>query len=140
LHLPAGRTRAWLSARRWSRDEGRDAARLVELRDRTLRPGSPEEAWGWILDAGPLLPDALVLLERLGPEARRRGRRLRAMARSRRRPIAVTGRDVVEWLGIAEGPRVGELLRAVRVAAAMGTVAGRREARNWLVGQVRKRL
>jgi tRNA nucleotidyltransferase/poly(A) polymerase len=140
LRLPADRTRAWLSARRWSRDETRDAARLVELADRSRRGGSREKAWGWILDAGSLLPEALALLERLGPEARRRSRGLRAMAGSRPRPVAVTGRDVVEWLGIAEGPRVGELLRAVRVAAAMGTVSGRREARNWLVGQVRKSL
>jgi tRNA nucleotidyltransferase/poly(A) polymerase len=140
LGLPADRTRAWLSGRRWSRDETRDAARLVELAGRSRRTGSRVEAWGWILDVGPLLPEALALLERLGPEKRRRSRRLRALARSRRRPLALTGRDVVGWLGIPEGPRVGELLRAVRVAAAMGTVSGRREARNWLVGQVRKAM
>ena len=52
----------------------------------------------------------------------------------------MSGRDVVEWLGIPEGPRVGELLNAVRVAAAMGAVSGRRAARHWLVGQVRKSL
>jgi tRNA nucleotidyltransferase/poly(A) polymerase len=140
LGLTADRTRAWLSSRHWGRDEARDAARLVELADRSRRTGSPEAAWGWILDAGDLLPDALALLERRGAAARRRARRLRMLARSRRPPIAVSGRDVVEWLGIPEGPRVGELLNAVRVAAAMGAVSGRRAARHWLVGQVRKSL
>jgi tRNA nucleotidyltransferase/poly(A) polymerase len=140
LGLPAERTRAWLASRRWSRDESRAAAGLVELAERSHRTGSPEKAWGWIFDAGALLPDALALLDRLGPAARRRSRRLRALARSRRHPIAVTGRDVVGWIGIPEGPRVGELLRAVRVAAAIGTVCSRPEARNWLVGQVRKGL
>lgn len=140
LGIPEDRTRAWLAARRWGREEARAAARLVELAHRARQTGSREGAWGWILDAGPLLPDALALLARLGPAARRRARRLRTLARSRRRPIAVTGRDVVRWLGIAEGPRVGELLREVRLAAAMGTVSGRRAARNWLIGQVRKGL
>lgn len=138
LRLPADRTRAWLSERRWSRDEARDAVRLVELVGRSRQTASKEGAWAWILDAEALLPDALALLERRGAAARRRARRLRVLARSRRRPIAVNGRDIVQWLGIPEGPRVGELLRAVRVAAAMGTVAGRRGARNWLVVQVRK--
>jgi tRNA nucleotidyltransferase/poly(A) polymerase len=140
LRLPAGRTRAWLGERRWRREEARDAAQLVELVGRSRRTRSREEAWGWILDAGPLLPDALALLQKSAPETRRRGRRLRILARSRRPPIAVDGRDVVRWLGVPEGPRVGELLRAVRVAAAMGTVSGRPAARNWLIGQVRKGL
>ncbi|HKD18266.1 MAG TPA: hypothetical protein VKG23_10375 [Thermoanaerobaculia bacterium] len=140
LRLPAGRTRAWLAERRWGRDEARDAAHLVELVERSRRTVSREEAWEWILDAGPLLDDALALLERRGEVARRRARRLRTLARSRGRPVAVSGRDVVHWLGIPEGPRVGELLRAVRVAAAMGTISGRRAARDWLVGQVRKAM
>jgi tRNA nucleotidyltransferase/poly(A) polymerase len=140
LRLPPGQTRAWLAQRRWRREEARDAARLVELAGLSRRTRSREEAWGWILDAGPLLPDALALLEKGAPDARRRARRLRTLARSRRPPIAVDGLDVVAWLGIPEGPRVGELLHCVRVAAAMGTVCSRREARNWLIGQVRNGL
>jgi tRNA nucleotidyltransferase/poly(A) polymerase len=140
LGLPPDRARAWLGERRWRREEARDASQLVELVGRSRRTSTREKAWGWILDAGRLLPDALALLEKGAPEARRRARRLRSLARTRRRPIAVDGRDVVRWLGIPEGPRVGQLLRALRVAAAMGAVSGRLSARNWLIGQVRKGL
>jgi hypothetical protein len=50
----------------------------------------------------------------------------------------VTGEDVVRWLGLDPGPRVGELLSGLRVAAAMGHAQNRREARHWLTEQVRK--
>ena len=60
------------------------------------------------------------------------------LARTPSRRVAVDGDDVVRWLGIAAGPLVGELLSRLRVAAAMGEVKNRREARHWLTGQVRK--
>jgi len=140
LGLSSSDARSWLAARRWPRDEARDVSRLVELVERSRALRSREDSWGWILDAGPLASDALALLARLGRTDRLRARRLGALARSKRRSIAVTGEDVVRWLRIPEGPRVGELLRAVRVAAAMGTVSNRRDARGWLIGQVREGL
>jgi len=47
----------------------------------------------------------------------------------------VNGDDLLRWLDVAPGPGLGELLARVRLAAAMGTVRNRREARNWLSGQ-----
>ncbi len=138
LGLPVGETRAWLAGRRWARDESRDVARLVELVAASRRLRTERQKWSWILEAGVLAPEALALLERLGGAGRRRARRLRPLLRARRKPVAVSGHDVVRWLGLAEGPRVGELLRAVRVAGALGEVANRREARHWLIGQVRE--
>ena len=140
LGLSPEATRSWLSQRRWSREEGRDAARLVELAAASRRAADARGAWAWILDAGDLATDALILLERLGAADRRRAFRLRKLSARPRPLVTVGGRDVVDWLGIASGPRVGELLRAVRVEAAMGTVRTRREARSWLVGQVREGL
>lgn len=138
LELPPRETREWLAGRRSGREEGRDVARLVELVAASRRSRTTRQDWGWILEAGALATEALALLERLGPAGARRARRLRSLLRARRKPVAVSGHDVVRWLGLAEGPRVGELLRAVRVASALGEVANRREARHWLTGQVRQ--
>jgi tRNA nucleotidyltransferase/poly(A) polymerase len=140
LRLPAPAARSWLSERRWSRDESRDAAHLVELAASSRRTASARDAWAWILDADDLAEDALMLLDRLGAADRRRARNLRHRLARRRPRVAIRGQDVVDWLGIGAGPRVGELLRAARVAAAMGEVSNRREARNWLIGQVREGL
>ncbi len=45
----------------------------------------------------------------------------------------------MNWLGIPPGPRVGTLLSDLAVEIASGQVKNRRDARNWLTGQVQKR-
>ncbi len=130
--------RRWLGARRWARDEARDAASLVGLAAGSARLRSTRDRWRWILEAGSLAEDALILLPCLGAAGRRQARLLRPLTRVAPRRVDVGGHDVVRWLSIDAGPRVGALLAGLRVAAAMGEVRNRREARHWLTGQVRK--
>ena len=144
-HDAAG-ARAWLHGRRWAREEAREAAALCGLALASRRLPSRglharRSAFAWILEAEEdgLFDDATALLSRLGPSDRRRAATLRRLARRPRPRLRVSGGDVVRWLGLAPGPRVGELLSAVRVAAAMGEARTRREARNWLTGQVPER-
>ena len=140
LRLGDGEARKWLLDRRLPRREAEDAGRLVELV--LTHPGpAREETWRWILKAGPLAEDAIHLLERRktrGVQGRSGLVRLRRLARNPRRSVPVTGGDVMRWLDIPSGPRVGELLDGLAVAIASGKVENRREARNWLTGQVRK--
>ncbi|HEY1434328.1 MAG TPA: hypothetical protein VGG65_03075 [Thermoanaerobaculia bacterium] len=141
LGLSPATTRAWLQDRRWSRVESQEAASLCGLVAVARGIRSRRDAWRWVLEAGGLAVDAAALLARSGRAAdRRRARSLRSLARAPRRLVAVDGRDIQRWLDLAAGPRVGELLEAARVAAAMGEVSNRREARHWLIGQVRKAL
>lgn len=94
-----------------------------------------------------LLPDLLKLMiaDReaargpLASEANRRGYRL-ALARvieilgeEPPRPPLLTGRDVMELLGIAEGPKVGESVRLITEAEAVGDVETREEAEEALL-------
>ncbi len=129
--------RGWLRTLRWPRAETEGVARLGGLAESAIRTRSRRDAWRWILQAGDLAPDALLLLRRLGPAAARRAARLRPLASRPVRRVRVTGDDIVRWLDVAPGPVVGRLLEAVRIESAMGTVKNRREARNWLSGQVR---
>jgi tRNA nucleotidyltransferase (CCA-adding enzyme) len=136
--LPA-RARAWLQQRRWAREEARDAALLCALLASSRAIRSRRDAWRWVLEAGPLGDDAAALLARLSAADRSRARSLRSLLLSPPRTVSVDGEDLLHWLGLEGGPRVGELLRAVRLAAALGEVSNRRQARNWLTGQVRGR-
>jgi tRNA nucleotidyltransferase/poly(A) polymerase len=138
LDLGGPGTRRWLAGRRLPRREVEDAARTVELLDSFPRKTAGKDAWRWIVRAGPLLDETLHIVSRLGRRSRDRGAELRRLARRRRRPIAVSGRDVMGWLGLAPGPRVGALLAELEVAVACGQVKNRAEARNWLTGQVRE--
>jgi len=47
-------------------------------------------------------------------------------------PKLISGRDLMEQFGLEEGPRIGELLEAVREAQAMGQVRTREEALAWV--------
>jgi len=136
--MAAPDARRWLGERRFPREESRDAALLVELVASSAGIRSARDRWRWVLEAGALSGDALVLLACLGASGKRRARTLAPMARAPLCRVAVSGDDVVRWLGLDPGPRVGELLSGLRVAAAMGHVQNRREARRWLTGQVRK--
>ena len=136
--MAAPDARRWLGERRWAREESRDAALLVELAAASAAIRSARDRCRWVLAAGALSEDALVLLDCLGASNKRRARSLAPLARAPRRRVAVSGDDVVRWLGLEPGPRVGELLALLRVAAAMGEVQNRRQARHWLTGQVRQ--
>ncbi len=142
LGLEGRQTREWLAARRLPRTDVETAARLTELALQALAGpgrGAPRrEAWRWILDAGALAPDALHLLSRLGRRARDRARTLAPLTRRKPRRVRLSGEDVMLWLGIPAGPQVGRWLEELAVAAAAGEVQSRREARNWLTGQVRE--
>jgi hypothetical protein len=138
--LDGREARAWLARLRLPRIDTDAAARLAELaRGTPARRVQRREDWRWILDAGPLAPDALHLLARLGPRARTRAGSLARLSRRRPRRLAMTGEDVMHWLGIAAGPQVGFWLEEIAVAAAAGEVKSRREARDWLSVQVRER-
>ena len=139
LEMPPSRTRRWLSERRWVRREADEAARLMVLAAAARSADGRAESWRWVLDAGPLARAALMLLSLQSPRQAARASRLRRLARKPVRRVAVTGSDVVAWLGIPPGPAVGALLSDLRVAAATGAVKTRREARHWLSGQVRRR-
>jgi len=136
--MTALEARRWLAERRWAREDARDASALVRLAAQSAAARSTRERWRWILAAGDLAPDALILLASLGVAGRRRARSLAPLTRRPPRRVAVDGDDVVGWLHVAAGPLVGELLSELSIAAAMGEVKNRREARHWLTGQVRK--
>jgi len=113
-------------------------ARLRGLVASARRARTRRAAWSWVLEAGDLAQDALTLLAGLGARGRQCARTLRPFTRAPRPTVRVTGGDVVAWLGIEPGPRVGELLARLRLAAAMGEIANRPQARSWLTGQVRR--
>jgi tRNA nucleotidyltransferase (CCA-adding enzyme) len=137
LRLTPSEARGWLQERRWARGEAQEAAHVVGLVASARGIRTRRNAWSWVLEAGALGEDALALLSRLGAAGRRRARGLRPFVRAPLRTVRVTGGDVVNWLGIEPGPRVGQMLGELRIAAATGEVRNRRQARNWLTGQVR---
>jgi hypothetical protein len=61
------------------------------------------------------------------------------MARTPLKRLEVSGGDVIRWASVPPGPRVGELLAQLRLQVALGDVRNRREARDWLAVQVRRR-
>jgi hypothetical protein len=140
LGMDARHARRWLSQRRWARREAEEIAQLIDLAGRAGRLGGRRDAWRWLLDAGALAADAVHLAARAIPGARRHAARLSRMARAPLRRVPVTGADVMNWCAISPGPAVGVLLDEIRVAVAAGDVKTRREARNWLIGQVHRAL
>ena len=117
-----------IAGRRFSSEEAREVAALLELCARAQRTKTSRERWGWIRDGGPRRDEALRLLALLGhPALARRLRALRPRAR-----IRITGADLIRWLKIAPGPAVGALLREIEIEAVRGTVRSRRDARRWL--------
>lgn len=145
LGLTPEETRRWLTGLRVARREAEEVARLQSLGRSAagIRSRDRRGAVAWLLEAGEAGPNALdaLLLARLsaGRETVRRITRLERLARTPLKRLAVSGGDVVRWASVAPGPRVGELLAQLRLQIALGAVRNRREARNWLAVQVRRR-
>ena len=145
LGLTPEETRRWLTGLRVARREAEEVARLQSLARSAagIRSRDRRGAVAWLLEAGEAGPNALdaLLLARLsaGRETVRRITRLERLARTPLKTLAVSGGDVVRWASVAPGPRVGELLAQLRLQIALGAVRNRREARNWLAVQVRRR-
>jgi len=132
LGLSPAEAGAWLRRLRWGGDEAHEVSRLLGLASSVRGLRTDDQAWRWFLHAGDFAADALLLIETLDPRSRSAVARMSSRI-ARRRPIPrVRGGDVLEWLGIAPGPRVGELLEAVRVEGLAGRIRTRKEAREWL--------
>src|SRR5262249_51221100 len=138
--IDAPQARRWLSRRRWVRREAEEVAQLVDLAGRAGRVTGRRDAWRWVLDAGALAPDAIHLAARAIPSARGRAAKLPRLAGAPLRRLRTPGADVMIWCAISPGRAVGVLLDEIRLAAAAGEVKNRREARNWLIGQVHQAL
>jgi tRNA nucleotidyltransferase (CCA-adding enzyme) len=140
LDLDAREARRWLSQRRWTRREADEIGLLVDLAGRAARLRGRRGRWRWLLDAGTLAADAVYLAARAVPGARKSAAQLSRLARAPLRRLRISGADVMHWCAISPGPAVGVLLDELRLAAAAGEVKSRREARNWLIGQVQQTL
>ena len=132
LRMSPGEAARWLSGRRFSRDEAGEISALLQLADRARRASTPREDWGWVRDSGTRRAIALTFLSLCEP---RRSSRFRRLARLRpvEGKVRVTGGDILEWLSIGPGPRVGALLREVEIEAMRGAVRSRSAARRWLI-------
>jgi tRNA nucleotidyltransferase/poly(A) polymerase len=140
LPLPPQDTGRWLRALRLPRRDVEPILALAELAKAAAAVRNRRDAVAWRLAAAELAPDALRLLSLDGAAKARRGRRLGLASRAPLRRVGVTGDDVIRWLSLSPGPRVGIWLERLRLEAALGTVRNRREARHWLTGQARERV
>jgi tRNA nucleotidyltransferase (CCA-adding enzyme) len=132
LELTPRDTVRWLHSRRYGRAEASAVSSLVELVQQAEVARGPGERWRWVYDAGPLAEDASMLLAAARPRRGALAQRLRRLAARRRTAPVVTGADVVEWLKLPPGPRVGQLLRELRIQILCGAVRSRPHARRWL--------
>jgi tRNA nucleotidyltransferase/poly(A) polymerase len=126
----------WVASRRFGRSEAAAVRRLVDLAAEAPGSGS-KERWRWICEAGALAREAALLMGAAEPRSRPGAAALRRLARKPRRGPRVGGREVMAWLRIPEGPRVGRLLRELEVEIRRGAVRSRPEARRWLENAVR---
>ena len=131
LGLPPASAARWLLQRRFSRQEASAVAALLDLTEKARKIRDPRDAWAWVRDSGDRRSEALLLLRLLLPPRSELPRRLAAL--HPRRKIRLTGRDIMDWLQIPSGPRVGSLLREAEIEALRGRIRSRREARRWLV-------
>ncbi|CAM3630607.1 HD domain-containing protein [Deinococcus frigens] len=128
-------------------DDIRHIARLVEAHMVPL-PAGEKEARRFVHRRRDLLPDLLwvMLADReaaRGPSSSEASRHAYAAAMNRvlaaleDRPAPpgplLTGADVMALMGIPPGPRVGEVMRALNEAAALGEVQGEAEARAFVM-------
>ena len=133
LRLDAEHAASWLAALRFPRRDAASIAGLMRLAERARTVRGDRERWEWVRDAGSQWRSALLLaaLERPPLPAAARSA-LARRARSARKPPAVTGGDVLAWLGIPAGPAVGRTLRELEVEGMRGAVRTRADARRWI--------
>jgi len=138
LHLSPADAASWLADLRFSRADCADVAALMTLADGIRHLRTSREAWGWVRDAGSRRALALQLFALLHPAQARRAKSLGRLRPRRRRRFAVSGRDILAWLGIPPGPRVGQLLRELEIEELRGDIRSRAAARRWLLQQQKK--
>lgn len=138
LRLSPGDAAAWLSSRRFSRATAGETSALLRLARDASQPSEAARRWWWVRDAEKRAEEALLLARILFPARRPAVEAHARAASSRRKPPRVTGEDILAWLAIPPGPRVGQLLREVEVAGLRGQVRTRREARRWLREEFRR--
>jgi hypothetical protein len=122
----------WLRRRRHGRSEAVSVANLLDLAGRARGVSTSDQRWAWIHDAGPDLPAALLLIAAEDPRRRKLATDLRKLASRQKKGPRVDGGEVMEWLGIPPGPRVGELLRLARIEGLRGRLRTRRQVRLFL--------
>lgn len=129
----------------WPSDFSRDVASLIRFHMLPLLSPSPRAIARLLRTEGPLWLDRLFLLAyadlRAGSglnEAWIANRTLAATAllkmkgkEGSNRPL-LSGREIMETLGIKPGPKVGELLEELDEACLLGKIATREEALLWL--------
>jgi tRNA nucleotidyltransferase (CCA-adding enzyme) len=133
LELQPATAAQWLRRRRHARADAGAVARLLELVGAAPAACSQYSRWAWLYDAGEQAEDALSLLEASHPRRGALARRLAGLDRHARRGPAVSGADLIRWLGEKPGPAVGRLLREVGIEVLAGNVRTRPEARRWLI-------
>ncbi|HEY6221049.1 MAG TPA: hypothetical protein VIX13_00805, partial [Candidatus Eisenbacteria bacterium] len=137
LGLSPSEASRWLASRRYSRKESADVGTLLGLLRQARGARSDYQKWSWVREAGPRAGEALALLALLNPRERTRARALRNRAERASRSLRVRGSDLLDWLGIPPGPRVGALLRELELESLRGGIRTRREARSWLRNRIR---
>ena len=132
LRLSPDRASRWLADLRFSREECAGTGALLSLAHRVPALATSRDEWSWIRDAGADRALALRLFSLLHSGPTTLSQRL-ARRRPRRSRLRVGGRDLMVWLGIGPGPRVGELLRDLEIQWMSGAIRSRPAARQWLV-------
>lgn len=139
--LGAGLAAALLGRLRYPERVQRRVAKLVHYHMLPL-PRNEREARRFVHRRRALLPDLLKLMiadreAARGPRSSEAGRQAYRLALARVLEIMKTpsprvplldGREVMALLGLAEGPRIGQALRFLREAQAVGDVRNRAEA------------
>ncbi len=134
LGLTPGESAEWLAGRRFSRATASRISRFFGLAREAGMLATADARWGWVRDAGTDGAQALRIARLLS-----RGRPPAALAgaarslRTAHEPPRITGTDLLEWLRIPPGPRVGEILRQVEIEGVRGRVRTRAQAKKWLL-------
>ncbi len=123
----------WLASRRFSRAAAARVARLLRLAEDGRGLADADAKWAWVRDAGEDAREALLLARLLFPRSSRRLAAAARAVRAAKKPPAVGGADLLAWLEISPGPRIGEILRRVEIEGLRGRVRSRKEAKTWVL-------
>jgi tRNA nucleotidyltransferase/poly(A) polymerase len=137
LGLSPSESSRWLRSRRFSRQESGETALLLDLAHRAGRANSDRRRWEWVRDAAGNAEDALRLFALRAPGRHGQARALESRVKRARSGPPVRGSDLLKWLEIEPGPRVGALLRELELESLRGAIRTRREARAWLTDRIR---